>query len=354
MRESRSPSPLQAEGPPLRVLPRPSITDQSLAQEPLDWVGTSDASLELVRQLQMAGASSAPVLLEGETGVGKDLAARLVHKYSARRGRSFLAINATSLGETLFESELFGHLAGSFSDTHQRHDGLASSADGGTLFLDEIGELNRASQSKLLRFLDHREVRAVGSCETLTVDVRIVCATNRDLFREVEQGRFRRDLYYRLRVLSIRIPPLRERREDIAPLARAFCDRFCERFRKSYEGLDPAALDVLMAYDWPGNVRELANEIKRAVVLMPHPRSIGVDLLSAGFAPGTQGRPAEGVRSLKQRSRELEKKLVLESLERQGWNISATARELDMSRVGLAKKMRLLGLRRSGGQSTMN
>lgn len=328
-------------------------SERNVAQGPDEWVGTSPASRELDRQFRMAGASPAPVLLEGETGVGKDLAARWVHHYSDRRDRPLVAINATSLGETLFETELFGHVQGSSSDAHRRHDGLAHSADGATLFLDEIGELSPTSQSKLLRFLDHREVRPVGSCDTFTVDVRIVCATHRDLLREVEQGRFRRDLYYRLRVLSIQIPPLRERREDIAPLARSFCERFCERFETRYEGLDPQALDLLMANDWPGNVRELANEIKRAVVLMADARPLGVDLLSPSITHGTVRRSSENRRSLKQRSRELEKKMVLQCLERHGWNVTAAARELDMSRVGLAKKIRLLGLRRTGGRSTM-
>jgi len=301
----------------------------------------------------MAGASDAAVLLEGDTGVGKDVAARLVHQISGRCEAPFVAVNSSSLGESLFETELFGHVKGSFSDAHQHHDGLAHSADGGTLFLDEIGELTPVSQSKLLRFLDHREIRPVGSCETTTVDVRIVCATNRDLLREVEQGRFRRDLYYRLRVLSIRIPPLRERREDIAPLARHFCDRYCERFGKSFEGLDAEVLDLLMAYDWPGNVRELANEIKRIVVLMPQSRSVGVDLLSPRIASGAPGRRSgHRARSLKQRSRELEKKLIRDTLERTRWNVSAAARALEMSRVGLAKKMRRLGIHRPNRRST--
>lgn len=298
----------------------------------------------------MAGESDAPVLLEGDTGVGKDLAARLVHQNSPRRDQPLVAINATSLGETLFESELFGHRKGSFSDAHQHHDGLARAADGGTLFLDEIGELSRVSQSKLLRFLDHREVRPVGSCETSTVDVRIVCATNRDLLQEVERGLFRRDLYYRLRVLSIHIPPLRERREDIVPLVRHFCKLFCERFGKELDTFDAEAMDLLMAYDWPGNARELANEIKRAVVLMAESRRVSAELLSPRIASGR--RSGRRARSLKQRARKLEKTMIVETLDRTGWNVSAAARQLDMSRVGLAKKMRRLGIQRPQRRSS--
>lgn len=299
----------------------------------------------------MTGESDAPVLLEGETGVGKDLAARLVHQHSPRREHPFVAINATSLAETLFESELFGHRKGSFSDAHQHHEGLAKAADGGTLFLDEIGELSRVSQSKLLRFLDHREVRPVGSCQTSTVDVRIVCATNRDLLQEVDQGSFRRDLYYRVRVLSIHIPPLRERREDIAPLVRHFWELFGARFGKDLQTFDAEAMDLLMTYDWPGNVRELANEIKRSIVLMPEDRRIGVELLSPRITAGSR-RSGAAARSLKQRARRLEKRMILDVLERTRWNVSAAARQLDMSRVGLAKKMRRLGIQRPERRSS--
>lgn len=327
----------------LRAARAPQRCEESAPE--VEWVGAGPASRNLVCQLALAGESDAPVLLEGETGVGKDLAARLVHRSSARREHPFVAVNTSSLGEGLFESELFGHLEGSFSDADEPHDGLARSADGGTLFLDEIAELTRATQSKLLRFLDHREVRPVGSCETSIVDVRIICATNRDLLREVDRGHFRRDLFYRLRVLSIRIPPLRERREDIPPLVYHYCDRYRNRFATEVEDLDAEAMDLLMAYDWPGNVRELVNEIQRIMVLTSEGRSAPVEVLSPRIASGRRSKGRN--RSLKERSRELEKGLILKTLEQTGWNVSAAARELDMSRVGLAKKMRRLGIRRA-------
>jgi DNA-binding NtrC family response regulator len=316
----------------------------------VEWVGAGPVSRSFKRQLEMAGESEAPVLLEGETGVGKELAARLVHQYSSRREFPWVAVHATSLGEALFESELFGHRRDSFSDAHDPQPGLARSADGGTLFLDEVAELSRVGQSKLLRFLDHRAVRPVGGYETAIVDVRFVCATNRDLLREVEEGRFRRDLYYRLRVLSILVPPLRNRREDIPPLVRHYCKRFGERFQKEV-AVDAEAMDLLMAYDWPGNVRELVNEVKRVAVLMPEGGPAGADLLSPRITSGqrTSGRRT---RSLKQRSGELEKRHILETLEWTGWNVSAAARELDMSRVGLAKKMRRLDIRRPERRSS--
>jgi two-component system response regulator HupR/HoxA len=227
----------------------------------------------------------------------------------------------------------------------EEHPGLARAAGGGTLFLDEIGELAPSTQTKLVRFLDRREVRPVGSTCIYPVDVRILCATNSNLLSAVNQGTFRRDLYYRLRVLSLCVPALRERPEDIPPLARHFLAAACRRLGKRLGPVEDEALENLRRHPWPGNVRELANEMDRVALMTPEgepvtagrlTRHLARELQVAGRAPST----------LRQRSRDLERGALVETLEQHGWNVSATARALGMSRVGLAKKLTLLKIRR--------
>src|SRR6185369_9493165 len=230
-------------------------------------LGTSASMAEVFRLMESAAASPIAVLVEGETGTGKELVARGIHRASARAEGPFLAINCAALPETLLESELFGHRRGAFTGAVQDHIGLFEAAAAGTLLLDEIGEMPMTMQVKLLRVLQEGEVVPLGDTRPRKIDVRVISATNRELSTEIAAHRFREDLYYRLAAFPIRIPPLRERREDIPLLADHFLAGAAERHRKWIRGIEPAALELLTRFDWPGNVRELSNELERAAAL---------------------------------------------------------------------------------------
>ena len=219
---------------------------------------------------RVAASPASTVLLTGETGTGKDLAAKAVHYNSDRATRAFVNITCSALPEQLLESELFGHERGAFTDARQQKRGLFETADGGTIFLDEIGEMTPTLQSKLLRFLEEKTFKRVGGLADVRVDVRVVAATNRDLEEEVKSGKFREDLFYRLQVMPIPLPPLRERQGDIPLLANYYIDRFNREFKKRVRGLSPKATALLEQYQWPGNVRELRNAIERAMLLIDH------------------------------------------------------------------------------------
>jgi DNA-binding NtrC family response regulator len=230
-------------------------------------VGRSRAMQEVLRKLERVAQSKSTVLITGETGTGKELAARAVHARSAEREMPLIKVNCAALPESLLESELFGHVRGAFTGATSNRRGRFALADGGTIFLDEIGTLGLAVQAKLLRVLQEREFEPVGSERTQSVDVRVIAATNRDLRGMVAEGRFLEDLYYRLSVIPVELPPLRERREDIPPLVEHFVRKHAQRTGRAIEGVAPAALERLRSYGWPGNVRELENTIERAVVL---------------------------------------------------------------------------------------
>jgi len=242
-------------------------------------VGNSPQIEEVRRQISLAAVHKTTVLIRGETGTGKELIARAVHCGSQRKSKRFYDINCGALTETILESELFGHEKGAFNDARERKDGKFKAADGGTLFLDEIGEATKKLQVKLLRVLETGQFERVGGNETVSVDVRIITATNRNLEKEVAAGKFRHDLFFRLQVLEITIPPLRKRQADIPILAEHFLDRFCKETGRKYTGFHPDALQVLLDYHWPGNVRELKNIIERAVVLGTEPLIVEQDLL---------------------------------------------------------------------------
>lgn len=302
---------------------------------------------ELFRQVELVARTDVTVLVEGETGTGKDLVARTLHRMSLRALKPFVAFNASNLQEQLFDSELFGHVKGAFSGAHESHEGLARAADSGTLFIDEVGELQPVNQAKLLRFLDTKEVRAVGSTGTRRVDVRIICATNRDLMAEVKQGKFREDLYYRLRVITLEVPPLRERRSDVPLLVEHFLKEFSSRYDKRVSGISDEVETILSEHLWKGNVRELENEMERAVVMTPD----GGTIQPAVLSPEIRSAPAEETKprvemGLREYRRSVERQIMIETLERTGWNVTAAAKELDISRVGLTKKMKRLGVRR--------
>jgi DNA-binding NtrC family response regulator len=252
-------------------------------------IGETEAMEEVLERVVQIAAVDSTVLIQGGSGTGKELVARGIHALSARRHRPFIAVNVAALSETLLESELFGHEKGAFTGASSLRKGLFELAHGGTIFLDEIGEMPRATQTKLLRVLEEREFRRVGGEELLKVDVRVLAATNRDLREEVERGDFRRDLYHRLNVLRIAIPPLRERRADIPRLIAKFVRRFSREHDLAFAGITPAAMQLLVDYDWPGNVRELRNLIESMVVLGPR-RPIEPDDLPTEVQGGRRGR----------------------------------------------------------------
>jgi DNA-binding NtrC family response regulator len=306
-------------------------------------VGSSPAMeevLELVRKV--APADTATVLITGETGSGKGVLARAIHSLSPRSEGPFVNVTCSALTDTLMESELFGHEKGAFTDARTTKRGLVEVADGGTLFLDEIGELSPAVQSKLLRFIEEKTFRRVGATRDMKVDVRVIAATNRNLEKEVEEGRFREDLFYRLSVLPVEVPPLRHRRSDIEPLAAHFLETFNREFGKRVGEIDPDALGLLERHTWPGNVRELRNVIERAVLLTEGetlgPESLPPDLRKGDADDGAEGvvpdLGPEGVDL-----EELEKTLLREALRRTDGNKSEAGRLLGLSRHQIRNRL---------------
>jgi two-component system, NtrC family, response regulator AtoC len=290
---------------------------------------------------KIAASPSSTVLLTGESGTGKDLAAKAVHFGSARATGPFLNITCSAIPETLLESELFGHEKGAFTDAKGQKKGLLEQADGGTAFLDEIGEIAPVLQAKLLRFLEEKAFRRVGGSDDLRVDVRIVAATNRNLEKAVHDGRFREDLYYRLRVLPVELPPLREREGDVLLLASHFVDGFNHEFKKSIRGFVPDARAALETYPWPGNVRELRNVLERAVLLAEHDLLEREDVLALTRAPMSAGfqLPAGGL-DLEQ----LERDLLAQALRRSGGNQTRAGKLLGLNRDQIRYRVEKFGL----------
>ncbi len=307
---------------------------------PGELVGVSPAMRSLHRQIERFAAADVAVLLEGEPGSGKGLVARTLHRFGPRTGRPFVIVDSSCLGGESFEAELFGQAPEGLA--HDYREGLAGAADGGTLFFDEIGDLPPESQAKLLRFVDSRLVRPLGPARPRPVDVRLLCATRRDLRAEARAGRFRADLYYRLRGVLVRVPSLRERREDLPLLAEFFLESLGTRFAKRLN-LSPAALEALFSHSWEGNVRELANALERALLRTPAGQEILPEALALR-APAPPALTAGGEPGLRSYRHEQERAIVLEALEAARWNVSAAARRLGLSRVGLSKKIKTLGL----------
>jgi transcriptional regulator with PAS, ATPase and Fis domain len=286
------------------------------------------------------------VLIEGETGTGKELIAAAVHYRSRRRDKLFVAQNCAALAESLLESELFGHKKGSFTGAVDEKKGLFEIADGGTLFLDEITETPMSLQSKLLRALQEGEIRPVGATTPKHVNVRIVAATNRNLEEEVARGRFREDLYYRLKVFPIRLPPLRERRDDIPLIAGHFLKRYCDEIGKPVGGFSQQAMELMTAYNWPGNVRELQNEVQRLVIQCEPGAFATPELLSPRIrqVEGLIGRAGVTKGTLKEMMDSVEKFFLIESLRDHGNNKTNSAKSLGITREGLHKKLRQFGI----------
>jgi transcriptional regulator with GAF, ATPase, and Fis domain len=305
----------------------------------------SPAMATLLTQAKTFAATDSPVLVLGETGTGKELLVRFIHQQSARAARPFRAVNCGAIPENIMESELFGHEKGAFTGANQRKIGLVEAADGGTVFLDEIGEMPLHLQVKLLRFLQESEIMRVGATEPVRVDIRVITATNRTLETEVGAGRFRQDLLFRLNVLSLTLPPLRERGSDIEALAEFFAVKYCERFGLPRKTLSAGALKILHTHTWPGNIRELENVIQRTVLTATHERIEAPDIaFPVGVGRNIGGATAHSLAPLRAIRDEAEKTAVITTLAQCIGNVSQAAKELQIDRKCLMKKMAEFGV----------
>jgi len=334
-------------------------------------VGVSPKMTELMNFVRKVAASEATTfLIQGESGTGKDLIAKAIHYESSRHQKPFVAINCSAIPETLMEAELFGHEKGAFTDAKQMKKGLFEAADGGTLFLDEIGELSPLLQAKLLRVLEDQVIRRVGGLRDMQVDVRVIAASNRDLEKAVREGHFRQDLYYRLAIIAIFIPPLRDRKEDILPLVSFFIERYNRRFKKSIRGITDQTRSLMLAHNWPGNVRELKNTIERGMILEDEPFLRPVYLpFSVGDSGGRtlfeRTSPANGGQTLPNGRalprlyipeggtslEEVEHSMVELAMSQSNNNQTNAAKLLDISRDALRYKLKKFGMVRPDDES---
>jgi Nif-specific regulatory protein len=330
-----------------------SVAFQETIQDRYRFVlGPSMAMQEVLRLARAAAATQTTVLLLGESGTGKEVVARAIHQWSPRAEQPFVAVNCTALTPELLESELFGHEKGAFTGAIAQKKGKFELAAGGTVFLDEIGDLAPNLQAKLLRVLQEKEFQRVGGVKDIRVDVRILAATNRDLRQALQKGTFREDLYYRLNVVSITLPPLRKRREDIPILVHHFVDRYCREVNRAPLGIEPAALNLLQAHAWPGNVRELQNAIERAVVLSPGPEITVADLPvevrkqpSSPTSAMAQSDVIEDTLPLSEAVDAFTRARILRALEVVGNNQTEAAKRLGLPQSNLSRLMKRLGLR---------
>jgi two-component system response regulator HydG len=309
-------------------------------------IGSSPAMAKLLKTIAQIATSEATVLITGESGTGKELIAGAIHFNSPRKDGPLIKMNCAAIIETLLESELFGHEKGAFTGAHRRKEGRFYQADRGSLFLDEVGEMSLAMQVKLLRVLQDMEITRVGGEEVIKVDVRVIAATNKDLIKEIETGRFREDLYYRLNVINLFVPPLRDRKEDIPLLTQHFLTFFAEKNQKQIKGLTPQAMDLLLKYQWPGNIRELMNAVERAIVLSrsEYLDEQDIQLVTQGeLSHGDEAPSGHGVPSDLPLD-EVEKVTVLNMLESTKGNKSEAARRLGITRKTLHKKLKKYGM----------
>jgi two-component system response regulator HydG len=310
-------------------------------------IGKSPSMKKLFATLSLVAPAEVTVLIHGESGTGKELVANAIHHNSPRGARPFIKVNCAALPENLLESELFGHEKGAFTGAHARRKGRFLQAHQSSIFLDEIAEMAPATQAKILRVLQERTFEPVGGNETLRVDTRIIAATNRNLTEEIQAGRFREDLFYRLNVLPIEVPPLRERREDIPLLADFFLKKYAEKNRRRISGLTAQALDMFMRHEWPGNVRELENAVERAVIMTPGDRIAPGALPEAirGLGVGESAGPAAGVPEALRSLRDMERAAILRTLDETGGNRTRAAEILGISRRTLQLKLKQYGYR---------
>ncbi len=326
-----------------RLSVKSKLLEQELVriESPIEFIGKSRQLREILSLIQKVAPTDSPVFIQGESGTGKELVANTVWHYSNRKDAPFIALNCATLSENLIESEIFGHEKGAFTSAYQTKHGLVEVADRGTLFLDEIGEMPNGPQAKLLRFLDSGEFRRVGGNKAMRVDVRMIAATNKDLSAMIKAGKFREDLFYRLNVINITIPPLRERKEDIGELALHFLKKYAQKLSKSITEFTPEALDLLIGYHWPGNARELENVIERAVIVCDSGR-IGAEDLSissyASIADMTVNPSLE----------EMEKNYILRVLKETNGNQSKASQLLGIDRKTLYLKLKKYGISETG------
>ena len=329
------------------IIPAPEEIDR------IGIIGTGRAMREIYETIAQVAPRTTTILLTGETGTGKELVASAIHRNSPRRNNPFIKINCAAIPENLVESELFGYEKGAFTGAAVSKQGRYELAHKGTLFLDEVGELPRDMQVKLLRVIQDQQFERVGGLRTITVDVRLIAATNRNLLQDVKEGRFREDLYYRLNVLPIHLPPLRERREDIGELAAYFTGRFNKKLDRAIRQIDPDVLEIFLNYDWPGNIREMENLMER-LVLLARGDTITPEDLPAEMKTGAEASPLPGKagrsRSFKELIRghmeEAEKQMIIACLEECGDNVTQAAKRLGLSRKGLQLKMIRYNLRK--------
>ncbi len=326
-------------------------------------VGASASMQEVFRMIAKCAPTNSTVLLTGESGTGKELVARAIHYNSLRKDKPFVPVDCTSLSENLLESELFGHVKGSFTGAIANKRGLFEVANGGSLFLDEVGNIPLSVQAKLLRVIQEREFKAVGDTRTQTANIRLIAATNKDLKTMVEEGRFREDLFYRLNVFPIRIPSLRERRDDIPALAFHFLNAAGKELDKKVNEISDGAMNLLSNYDWPGNVRELENVMHRAVILATDKAIRRAHLASILGQSGEDQlevpRTGDELKRIKKAAREksvegIEKAFVIEALKRNGWNVTRSAEETGMQRANFQALMKKHSVRLRGGEEDLD
>jgi two-component system nitrogen regulation response regulator NtrX len=331
-------------------------TENRLLREQIEqnyvMIGDSIPMQALRQQIAFAAPTNGRVLICGENGTGKELVARLLHIHSQRRDGSFVEMNCAAIPEELIESELFGHVKGSFTGASEDKQGKFAQADGGTLFLDEVGDMSPKTQAKVLRVLEEQRFTPVGGNAPVKVDVRVIASTNKNLEREIEAGNFREDLYYRLNVLPFQLPPLRERREDIATLTAYFLADFARRYGRKPPALTRKAVEVLEGYPWPGNVRELKNIMERIVIMTPQPRIDLYDLPESILSRTLPAQPdREEAASLQGAREKFEREFILQKLVECKGNVSRAAQALQIERSNLYRKIRQLGIPYSGREN---
>lgn len=323
--------------------------NRELRRDPSELVGESPAMQELRATIDRAAPTPATVLITGESGVGKELVARAIHAGSQRSEMPLVQVNCAAIPDELIESELFGHERGAFTGAVRRQIGKFTAADGGTIFLDEVGDMSARTQAKVLRALQSGEIEPVGARMTTTVDVRVVAATHRDLPGEIEAGRFREDLFYRLNVVPVHVPPLRERLEDLPLLVEHFIERFASENNYRQKNLTAGAIRQLQAMPWRGNVRELKNLLERVLILSPGDRIDRAAILRlAGSARGDLSEAILALPTLREFRESSERMYLSKKLEENGWNVTRTAKAVGTPRSNLYKKMEQYGLRREG------
>jgi two-component system, NtrC family, nitrogen regulation response regulator NtrX len=321
-------------------LEKENIALKSSIFQELEIVGKSPKVISLKEELAKAAASQSRVIIYGESGTGKELVARALHSASDRRNNNFIEVNCAAIPNELIESELFGHEKGSFTGAFERKKGKFELADEGTLFLDEIGDMSPAAQAKVLRIIETQEFLRVGGSKNIKVDVRIIAATNKALQDEIKKGNFREDLYFRLNVIPINVPPLRERKDDIPLLVEYFLNSFARQYGQKIKEVSKATSQALMEYDWPGNVRELKNTIERLVIMS---QSNLIDVKEP-LSAIEEKADFYNYKTLKEARKNFESRFILKKLEANSWNVTKTAEELDIERSNLHRKIKSLGI----------